>query len=169
MKMLTDEERAEAMRIAMDGGNPRDYLGQIGCKNPTTSWKSILQYYRKHSPGVVEMLPSKLRGKAETPEMPTVKLDGSLTIETPEASQVQVVETPEKPKKPITQPLVYDGMTVREIEGLFGRYRRTDINGLVYVDFENPDRADILSYTVDQWKKLRTEQENAFRILGVEL
>lgn len=169
MKMPNDEERAEAMRIAMDSGNPRDYLGQIGCKNPTTSWKSILQYYRKHSPGVVEMLPSKLQGKAETPEMPTVKLDGPLTIETPEAGQVQIVETPEKPKKPITQPLVYDGMTVREIEGLFGRYRRTDINGLVYVDFENPDRADILSYTVDQWKKLRIEQENAFRILGVEL
>lgn len=169
MKMLTDEERAEAMRIAMDGGNPRDYLGQIGCKNPTTSWKSILQYYRKHSPGVVEMLPSKLQGKAETPEMPTVKLDGPLTIETPEASQVQIVETPEKPKNQITQPLVYDGMTIREIEGLFGRYRRTDINGAVYVDFENPDGADILSYTVDQWKKLRAEQENAFRILGVEL
>ena len=169
MKMLTDEERAEAMRIAMDGGNPRDYLGQIGCKNPTTSWKSILQYYRKHSPGVVEMLPSKLQGNAETPEMPTVKLDGPLTIETPEANQVQIVETPEKPKKPITQPLVYDGMTVREIEGTYGRYRRTDINGSVYVDFEAPDGADILSYTVEQWKKLRVEQANAFRILGVEL
>ena len=169
MKMLTDEERAEAMRIAMDGGNPRDYLGQIGCKNPTTSWKSILQYYRKHSPGVVEMLPSKLQGNAETPEMPTVKLDGPLTIETPEANQVQIVETPEKPKKPITQPLVYDGMTVREIEGTYGRYRRTDINGSVYVDFESPDGADILSYTVEQWKKLRVEQANAFRILGVEL
>ena len=60
-------------------------------------------------------------------------------------------------------------MTVREIEGTYGRYRRTDINGTVYIDFENPDGADILSYTVEQWKKLRVEQANAFRILGVEL
>ena len=60
-------------------------------------------------------------------------------------------------------------MTVREIEGLFGRYRRTDINGATYIDFENPDGADILSYTVDQWRKMRVEQANAFRILWVEL
>ena len=124
---------------------------------------------KKNSPEIYAQLPKRI-GNAEVqeaPEMPTVKVDGPLKIETPEANNVTVAEAPEKPK--ITQPVCYDGMTVREIEGLFGRYRRTDINGAIYIDFENPDGADILSYTVDQWRKMRAEQANAFRILGVEL
>lgn len=164
MKMLTDEERAEAMRIAMDGGNPRDYLGQIGCKNPTTSWKSILQYYRKHSPGVVEMLPSKLQGKAETPEMPTVKLDGPLTIETPEASQVQIVETPEKPK--ITKPVMYDGLEVSAV-------RDHDLGEFYYdhdhncIDWRNPF-GDEVSLGVAGWKTMAQRLVKILNVLGVD-
>ena len=176
MKMLTDEERAEAMRIAMDGGNPRDYLGQIGCKNPTTSWKSILQYYRKHSPGVVEMLPSKLQGKAETPEMPTVKLDGPLTIETPEASQAQVTESSitiskdkivaavSKPK--ITKPVMYDGLEVSAV-------RDHDLGEFYYdhdhncIDWRNPF-GDEVSLGVAGWKTMAQRLTKILNVLGVD-
>ena len=97
------------------------------------------------------------------------------TIETPEAMKAEAVETPEailpvieQPKK-ITEPVAYDGMVIREVEGLFGRYRRSDISGAVYIDFENADGLDVLSLTVDQWRRFRDEHAKAMMILGVEL
>ena len=65
--------------------------------------------------------------------------------------------------------MVYDNMTVREVEGEFGRYRRSDIRGTTYIDFESTDRLDTISLTVDQWRAFRAETERAAAILGVEL
>ena len=76
-------------------------------------------------------------------------------------------EAPEEPK--ITQPVVYDGMTVREIEGGFGRYRRSDVHDSTYIDFEYTDGCDTISLTVEQWRGFRKELERAAAILGVEL
>lgn len=167
--IVTPEIRDEAIRIAINGGDPRNYLTGMGSQNGMSAWTKIRMELKKTNPETFAKLPKRI-GKAEVPEapeMPTLKVDGPLRIETPEANRITVAEVPEKPK--ITQPVCYDGMTVREIEGLFGRYRRTDINGATYIDFKNPDGADILSYTVDQWRKMRAEQANAFRILVVEL
>lgn len=161
--IVTPEIRDEAIRIAIAGGDPRNYLTDNGSQNGPSAWTKIRMDLKKNSPEIYAQLPKRI-GNAE---VPTVKVDGPLRIETPEANNVTVAEVSEKPK--ITQPVCYDGMMVREIEGLFGRYRRADINGATYIDFENPDGADILSYTVDQWRKMRAEQANAFRILGVEL
>ena len=128
--------------------------------------------------------------------VPTVKLSGPIVIETPEKNKVEVVETPEKTladamagmkdaadtffgacedmglnleDKKITQPVSYDGMVIREVKGLFGRYRRSDIGGKIYIDFEPVESLDVLSYTVEQWKRFREEQEKAAAVLGVEL
>ena len=76
----------------------------------------------------------------------------------------------DKPKQQkITQPVNYDGMMVREVEGLFGRYRRTDIGSATYIDYESKDGADELSMTVEHWKAFIVEIRNAGRILGVEV
>lgn len=115
--------------------------------------------------------------------VPAVKLSGPIRIETPEANQVKVVETPEKisaavikqkvvdvmDQLEIRNPLVYEGMVVREIEGQFGRYRHSAVGDKVYIDFESIDRLDVLSMTVEQWRNFREEQKKAGRILGVEL
>lgn len=105
--------------------------------------------------------------KKEPEQLPTVKIDGPILIETPEANQVKIVEKPEQPK--ITQPVTYDGMVIREVDGLFGRYRYSDVGGAKYIDFENTDRLDVISLTVEQWQKFRDEQDKAAKILGVEL
>ena len=66
-------------------------------------------------------------------------------------------------------PVKYEDMTIREIEGVFGRYRRSDVHGITYIDFECDDGLDVLSLTVNQWKQFLEEQEKAFAILGVIL
>lgn len=109
--------------------------------------------------------------KMETPEaVPEVKLTGPIRIETPEANRVEVVETPESAEPKVLLPATYDGMVIREVEGLFGRYRYSgDLGRAEYIDFENSDGMDTLSLTVDQWKKFREEQVKAALILGVRL
>ena len=103
--------------------------------------------------------------------LPKVKLTGPIRIETPEASRVEVVETPEKPEiEQVLLPATYDDMVIREVEGLFGRYRYSgDLGRAEYIDFENADGMDTLSLTVDQWRKFREEQVKAALILGVRL
>lgn len=193
---VTPEIRAEAIRLAIAGEDPRVYLTNMGSVDAPKVWVKIRAELKDSSPEIYAQLPKRI-GRKTADKVPTVKIDGPIRIETPETNKVEVVETPETSlgdamagmaaaadeffqscedaglnlnrQEKITQPLCYDGMMVREIEGLFGRYRRTDIHGATYVDFENPDGADVMSYTVEQWKKLRVEQVNAFRILGVEL
>ena len=102
--------------------------------------------------------------------LPKVKLTGPILIETPEANRVEVVETPESAEPKVLLPATYDGMVIREVEGLFGRYRYSgDLGRAEYIDFENADGMDTLSLTVDQWKKFREEQVKAALILGVRL
>ena len=69
----------------------------------------------------------------------------------------------------IEKPMMYDGFTVREVEGSFARYRRSDINEKLYIDVELAEGCDTLSYTVEQWRSIRKEFQRAAVILGVEI
>jgi hypothetical protein len=174
MTSISKEQKAKAIQIALDGGDPKPYLKECGSKAPDKLWYYIKNTLKVKDPETYEHLAKGARKKTvETPEgeFATLKLDGPIRIQTKEPEKVEVVETPEKKPElpPITAPVVYDGMIVREVEGLFGRYRYTDIGSAVYIDFENVDRMDTLSFTVDQWRKFREEQEKAAKILGVEL
>ena len=184
-KLLTDEQRAECARLAIEGKDPKPYIASLGFKVPDGVWYNVKQWYKRNDPKIYEKIPDRVgKKKPEAPEQPAVlKVDGPLKIETPEANQVKVVETPEKnsaavikqkvvdvmDQLEIRNPLVYEGMVVREIEGQFGRYRHSAVGDKVYIDFESIDRLDVLSMTVEQWRNFREEQKKAGRILGVEL
>lgn len=102
--------------------------------------------------------------KMETPEKPLPVQDLKLQ---PGGNYRISVETPEAPK--ICKPVIYDGMIIREVESLFGRLRRSDVQGSIYLDFEPTDFADVLSYTVDQWRSFFRDLKDCAAILGVEL
>jgi hypothetical protein len=176
---LTNEQRLKAAQIAIDGGDPRPYLEECGILNTTGTWWTVKEWVRKNYPEMAEKIPDKLKPADEylkvrpdkgmpKEKAPTVKIDGALKIETPEANKVKVVEVPEKQPK-ITKPTMFDGMTIREVEGSFGRYRYSDIGSVEYIDFENNEGLDVMSLTVEQWKKFRQEQQKAALILGVRL
>ena len=207
--IVTPEIRDEAIRIAINGGDPRNYLTGMGSQNGMSAWTKIRMELKKTNPETFAKLPKRI-GKAEVPEvpeMPTVKVDGPLKIETPEGNTIKVAELPEiidgvtkeitvheadmfevpegmvplhmlkhpvkvnivKDEPKITKPVNYDGMIVREVEGEFARYRRTDVNGNTFIDVEFPDGCDTISFTVGQWGDFRKEHNKAALILGVEL
>lgn len=166
---ITLEMKKKAAEIAISGGSPLKYLKECGAKNPSASWQYIRKTLEKTDPDTFAKLPDKLpKISQETPDtVPTVKVDGPLRIETKEADRVEVVKTPVLPE--VLQPAMIDGMLVREVSGIFGRYRYTDSTSAVYIDFEAPDNMDVLSLTVEQWQKFREEQVKAAKILGVKL
>ena len=147
---VPDEVKQEAIRAAVAGENPIETLEPY-TRNPKAMWWAIKAKVKETDPETYAKLPDLRNMRKPAKEEEPVKK--------PKAEEL--------PK--ITSPVVYDEMIVREVEGLFGRYRRTDVHDATYIDFELADGMDIMSYTVDQWRKFRDELEKSSKILGVEL
>ena len=153
-RLISQEHEAQAVDIALDGGDPIQFLIDHGSQDPYHMWYRIRARLKVEDPESYAKLPKRMPRK------------NPVKVETPEAS-VAEPETPEHPK--IYKAMAYDGMTVREVEGAYARYRRSDIHGEIYIDVEFNDAMDILSYTIEQWRAFRKEQDRAAMILGVEL
>lgn len=163
LRKVTLEDKKKAVQIAIDGGDPREYLGKL-CKAPDAMWSSIRKALKDSDPEKFAQLPKSIKGS---------KKEAKTDDEAPEGSPDEAPEEPAEPKEPeapkISRPVVYDSMTIREVEGDFGRYRRSDVRGTVYIDFEHREGCDTISMTVEQWKCWRKGLERATAILGVEL
>ena len=73
MKTLTKDEKQKAVQIALDGGNPLQYLKELGCANPTTSWKTIRNWARGiYDQDKYEKLPESFGKKKEEPKVELV-------------------------------------------------------------------------------------------------
>lgn len=155
-RIVTDENRREAVQIAIKGGDPRPYLAGLGIKATDNMWHEIKSKLKAEDPDTYELLPPKIPARNQAPKKPEI----------PE-KPVQKIETPETPR--ITKPVNYGGFNVREVEGNFARYRRSDVGGSTYIDVEIEGGSDTLSYTIEQWRSFRKEHDRAAVILGVEM
>ena len=144
------------------------------------TYRQIRNFAQENDPEVYAILPERI-SDADTPvvisapEMPTVKLDGPLTIETPEASQAQVTESSitiskdkivaavSKPK--ITKPVMYDELEVSAVRDhdLGEFYRDHDHN---CIDWRNPF-GDEVSLGVAGWKTMAERLVKILNVLGV--
>jgi hypothetical protein len=182
-KMNLGEKRRKAVDIALEGGDPVEYFRQLGQKNPSAAWCSLKAQLREKEPETYERLPKVDHRKKDQKEPKTAaeamanmkqaadNFFGSVLkdAETPEAPKTGVKITPDKIEIGIINPVGYDGFTVREVEGSFARYRRSDVSEKTYVDVEIADGCDTISYTVEQWRSIRKEFSRAAVILGVEI
>ena len=175
------EDKKKAVEIALAGGDPLKYLKDHGAGNAWSMWYGIKENLKVREPETYRKLPD-LRLKGNSRKKPeTEKAEEAPTLADAMTGMKEATDDffgkceemglkMDKPKQPkITQPVNYDGMTVREVEGLFGRYRRTDIGSATYIDYESKDGADELSMTVEHWKAFIVEIQSAGRILGVEV
>lgn len=192
---VSDEDKKKAIQVAIDGGDPREFLAGFGVSDPKTMWWKIKWACRDEDPELYAKIPERLprsnawknhsdifgekkgekkvenvlgKPKDEFEKMTTVKVDGGLRIETPEANRVEVVETPEKTKKPkITAPVSYDGFEVTAIrDGSLGEF---------YYDrkYESIDwrtvGGDEVSMGPVFWRELYEKLPRIMGVLGVDL
>ena len=169
------EAKKAAIQAALDGKDPYEPLAPY-TSNPKSMWTYIKSVVKKKDPDLYARLPDlRDRKKIETPEGTLADAMEGMKDAADEffgkcedmGLSLGKDEAPEEPK--ITQPVVYDGMTVREIEGGFGRYRRSDVHGSIYIDFEYTEGADVISLTDKQWRSFMVELIHASQILGVTL
>lgn len=173
MKKLTLDNKKHAVKIAMDGGNPLEYIRMCGISNAADCWSKIKADLKEKDPEAWEKLPKRLpnpvmdrnkeapadavtKAALQHPERPIVQIDGQVIVE-------KMME--QKPK--ITKPLAYDGYTVCCIESkTFGRfYWDRDHNHLDWTTGEGEE----VSFTPQGWKMFLEELPKAAAILGVEL
>lgn len=140
-------------------------MGYTG-RSLAQTYRQIRNFAQANDPEIYAILPERI-SDADTPvevKAPTVKLDGPIRIETPEANRVQVVETPEKPK--ITKPVSYDGLEVSAI-------RDHDLGEFYYdhdhncIDWRNPF-GDEVSLGVAGWKTMAQRLTKILNVLGVD-
>lgn len=213
MKKVTLEQKKEAVRIAIKGGDPVNYLRVCGSRDPGQMWAMIRAKLRKDNPEIFLKLPKpEVKQKEEAPEqyqvvktangmmhninrnppqppqppeqVPTVKVDGPLQIETKEPEQVEVVPVPtvqlvydpsiaeeykreQAEKQKITKPVNYDGFDVTAIRHhAYGElYRDEKYNR---IDWRTPDGEEV-SMKPEGWKAFIKDLPRALRVLGVDI
>lgn len=174
-RVISPENEQEAIKCATAGGDPIAYLKNCGAKNPSAAWYHIRSKIKDTDPETYEKLPHLYRKKTDAPKVTLADAMEGMKDAADEffgkcedmGLSLGKDEAPDEPK--ITKPVVFDNMTIREVEGGFGRYRRSDVHDSTYIDFEYTDGCDTISLTVEQWRSFREELERAAAILGVEL
>ncbi|MBQ5756813.1 MAG: hypothetical protein IIV88_06090, partial [Erysipelotrichaceae bacterium] len=60
MNKLTLDNKKHAVKIALDGGNPLEYIRMCGVKNAAESWMKIKNDLKLKDPETWEKLPKRL-------------------------------------------------------------------------------------------------------------
>lgn len=112
MSKITLEQKKNAVKIAVGGGNPLTYLKQIGSKNPGAAWYMIKKQLQSADPEAYEKLQKRQESEktleeamqgmkdavnefvdgvtqSRAPEL-VANVDGPVVMETPEGGQIEI-------------------------------------------------------------------------------
>ena len=153
-KQFTAEQKAECVRIAIEGGDPKPYIKSLGFKNPPGAWHNVKEWYRRNDPEMFRKIPDRV-GRV---------VGRDLQLEAGGNYQLSVAETPEQPK--IDKPLMHSGKKAIGWEGDFGVYIYDRKQG--YIDYESNDGEE-MSMPVDAWREWLKEIHEVAQLMGVEL
>lgn len=193
--LLTPEVKAKAVQIAIDGGDPREYLAkEVGLKKPDSAWWKIRSEIKDDDPEVYEKLPVRLpnagwknnnavfqKSAPKKPEKETPKKTGpdgkeyeKLELEAGKNYELNVAETPEKKR-------ILDGVDMTKVTAPvnFGGYEVTAVRdaelGEFYfdrkyntIDWRTLD-GDEISMGPVGWRNLARQIPEVLGILGVKV
>lgn len=164
LRKVTLEDKKKAVQIAIDGGDPREYLGKL-CKAPDAMWSSIRKALKDSDPEAFAKLPRSIKGTKKEAPKPHKEEEAEAMVN----DFFHPVETPEQPKPKITKPLNYGGFEVQKVRGKYASYdlgpKCSDGTQILTVD----TGLEELSFDVNDWPEFLAEFVNARQILGVEL
>lgn len=170
-QLMTDEVRAEAIRIALTGGDPAEYLKTVGFKNPRDTWAKLKHRLSVEDPETFAEIPAKREPRTagtaaqDEPQEASAVPDGENSHDG-SGSGRSGQNGPENEGR-ITKPLCYMGFAVTGVESEdMGRFYYDKKHGLI--DWESPDQLDSVSLSVDLIRKLLRGVPDVLRILGVD-
>ena len=174
--VITDEQKAEAVRIAIEGKSPCAYLKSIGSQNPSGAWFNIKKQYQQKHPEIYAKIPQHPNGW-KAPKKLELDAGGNYDISVKDAMDNMQEAADEffgkcddmgliKNEPKITAPLMHSGKKAIGWEGDFGTYIYDAKHG--YIDYENNDGEE-LSMPVDAWRNFLAEIREIGLLLWVEL
>lgn len=193
MSKITLEQKKNAVKIAIGGGNPLTYLKQIGSKNPGAAWYMIKKQLQSADPEAYEKLQKRQESEktleeamqgmkdavdefvdgvtqSRAPEL-VAKVDGPVIVETQEGGQVQMVGgvTITNDEIKIMNPYLSNGMAISAIYdeklGEFYRNQR-DEDKSRFIEWRT-GYGDEVILSVDVWKMMADRLPEIMKVLGV--
>lgn len=183
--VITEEQKAEAVRIAIEGRSPVAYLKGLGSKNPSGAWFNIKAQYKEKKPDIYAKIPKHETGwKAPKPDKGMPKQD--LQLEAGANYEVTVKDamdniqgavdtffgrceeiglTLDREKGEITAPVNYDGLEVAAV-------RHPELGEMYYdkklasIDWRTPE-GDEVSMPPAMWIMMVHELPKILNVLGV--
>lgn len=181
-KLLKDEEKAKAVEIALEGGDPIAYLKECGCGNPWGNWGYIKMKMQKKNPEQYERIMEAEKKRKEKSGIVLVPAGSKVVTEMRQVkAEVQVAEklpkeAAEQPvKKVAPPPEPVENLTIPGLEVL--RFKVTGIEtnyGKFYHDEESgqfrwmPKGSTIVvMMQAADWAKMAEDLPEILRVLGV--
>lgn len=183
MKKLTLDQKKKAVKIAVDGGNPLDFLESLGLKNAAEAWSKIKSNLKEFDPDTYAKLPKRLPQRTRTvsapkPEKVELVYDPSIEAEyrTEQEREIEVkgkevaammrtmLDKPEE-KNPDEgryswEPMKYETSAIR-VKDLGEFYFDKKFNS---IDWRAPDGAET-SLTPEGWRKLHDSIPDMLSVL----
>ena len=163
MRKLTLEHKKKAIQIAVDGGNPFDFLEECGIHNVAEVWSKIKQNCKEMDPDTYKKLPKRLPQRERKTEAP--KVEKIVLVEDPSIAEEYRAEQAAKQKA--SGPVRYDGLDITAV-------RHPELGEFYYdkkfnsIDWRT-EGGDEVSMGPVFWKRLLVELPRIMTILGVEL
>lgn len=190
---LSDEQRQRAVEIALEGGNPREYLEKLGVMHPYASWNTIRQKLKEKDPETWAKIPDQYRipgqggrdkWKNKAPEAKPVAAEEAEPAAEPAAATGAPAEPEKEPESApaaeaddmvakiarehgseITSPLSYGGFEVCAIRNeTVGEFYWDKKFGML--DWRTPEGEEV-SGTPEFWSQYAGMFPVAMAILGV--
>lgn len=164
-RKITKEQEKEAARIAIETGDPREYLRGLGFDNPAQKWYEIKSRIKDQDPGLYAKLP-RVCGKKSKPVKAEPTLNDAVQGMTEAAETffgecenmgLKIAKVPEA-KAPGIE------FMVNGIDTELGSFRYYKRSG--YMDWESEN--DAVSLNVDEWRQLIRDLPKIMEILGVK-
>ena len=154
---ITEEQKNEAARIAIEGGDPREYLKECGSTNADVMWWNIKRKIREEDPEKYAKLQKKLQAKETEPK---TKRGGGVA----EMLEEEIMKGGNRE----TEAQIPEGMKLKvsAAEGLAGRWiRNTDRLMLqVYRDGKEVVVGDM---TPLEWEAAKEELRAVMELFGM--
>lgn len=159
--ILTEADRNEAVRLAMAGGDPAEFLRSKGMKDPHNAWYIIKQDVKLKNPDLYEKIPDMRKIRKEKAEEPVTK---QAVINAVNATVKAVNAGKQKPVQvPVDEnnfPFLTTGISTPI--GEFRYYAKQK-----YLDWEPVGHDDNVSLNTYEWEQFMKHFPKVLEILGV--
>ena len=164
-RKITKEQENEAVRIAIETGDPREYLRGLGFDNPAQKWYEIKSRIKDQDPGLYAKLP-RVCGKKSKPVKAEPTLADAVQGIT-EAAETFFGECEEMGLKITKAPEAKApgiAFRVTGIDTVIGNFRYNKRSK--YMTWENSSA--MVCQKVDKWRQLIRDLPEIMEILGVK-